>query len=182
MALSPTLWRTCRVLAGPTRLALFRGLARHPGCAVSELADEAGISLPRASQELRRLQSRGLVAVERTGRFVRYYPEPDPLVSSAKPILRAMLEFFARNDASCDPQLALLAQGLGHARRIEMIRALRTGPMDLQTLQTRVQVPMATLRHHFKFLAEGGWVRRNGPRWELATAESPLAKTLLKLL
>jgi DNA-binding transcriptional ArsR family regulator len=182
MALSPTLWRTCRVLAGPTRLALFRSLAQTPGRSVSELAEEVRISVPRASQELRRLQSRGLVGVERTGRFVRYYPESDPLVSSAQPILRAMLECLARSDRGADRELTRLAQGLGHARRIEIVRALRAGSMDLRALQAHLHMPMATLHHHVKLLAEGGWIQRDGPAWKLAGCGSPLAQCLLDLL
>ena len=38
MALSPTLWRTCRILSGGTRLALLRRVIKHPGLSVSELA------------------------------------------------------------------------------------------------------------------------------------------------
>jgi DNA-binding IclR family transcriptional regulator len=182
MALSPTLWRTCRVLSGPTRLTLFRCIVQNPGCSVTELADEARIGLSRASQELRRLQSRGLVGVERTGRFVRYYPESDPLVSSAKPILRAMLESFARSAAGDDRELARLAQGLGHARRIEIVRALRAGSLDLRGLQARLPMPMATLHHHVKLLAEAGWILRDGQTWKLAASGSPLAQSLLKLL
>ena len=79
MALSPTLWRTCRVLAGGTRLALLRRVIKHPGLSVSELVAAEKIDLARASQELRRLQARGIVDVEREGRRVRYFPEPDPL-------------------------------------------------------------------------------------------------------
>ena len=69
---------------------MLQRIIRSPGLCVSDLAAAEGISLGRASQELRRLQSRGLVRVERILRYVRYYPESDPLVASAKPILEAM--------------------------------------------------------------------------------------------
>ena len=51
MALSPTLWRTCRVLSGTTRLSLLQRIIRSPGLCVSDLAAAEGISLGRASQE-----------------------------------------------------------------------------------------------------------------------------------
>ena len=61
MALAPTLWRTCRVLAGATRLALLRLIIESPDLRVADLAALAGLSESRTSQELRRLQARGLV-------------------------------------------------------------------------------------------------------------------------
>lgn len=41
--LNPTLWRTCRMLAGTTRIRLLRELHTHPGQSVSELARAVGI-------------------------------------------------------------------------------------------------------------------------------------------
>jgi DNA-binding transcriptional ArsR family regulator len=182
MSLSPTLWRTCRVLSGPTRLALFRRIAGSPGQCVSHLATAEGISLPRASQELRRLQSRGLVAVERLGRYVQYYPESDPLVASAKPILRAMQETFAGMPASKDAQTARLAQGLAHEKRIALVRILRKEEQSLRGLLALSGLSPQGLQHHLEFLKEGGWVERSGNKWRLAVHDVPLAKALLKLL
>ena len=42
MALHPTLWRTCRVLAGPTRLRLLRRVIARPGLTVQQLAMPRG--------------------------------------------------------------------------------------------------------------------------------------------
>lgn len=182
MALSPTLWRTCRVLSGETRLALFRGIVRNPGWSVSQLAEAERISWSRASQELRRLQSRGLVGVERVGRHVRYYPESDPLVPSARPLLRVMQEIFTQEAPPDHPALARMAKGLSHPRRIDIVRALQEGPLGLSGLQARVHIPLQTLQHHLKFLREGGWVVADDKVWKAARNDSPLAKSLLKLL
>lgn len=180
--LSPTLWRTCRILSGPTRLALIRRIIREPGQSVSELAKAERLSWPRASQELRRLQSRGLVQVERTGRYVRYYPEADPLVSSAKPLLRALQEICARFPPEEDERVARMAQGLSHAKRLEIVRLLRQDPLAFPTLRARTRMPNATLWRHLGILEEAGWIRRDGRIWKLAANETPLAKCLLKLL
>lgn len=182
MGLSPTLWRTCRVLSGPTRLSLFRRIIEEPGQFVSQLAKAENISIPRASQELRRLQSRGLVGVERPGRHVRYFPESDPLVSSAKPILRAMQETCAQNPRSEDGRIAKLAHGLSHEKRMAVVRALRTGPLRFDGLQAELGMSHQTLRHHLKFLEAGGWVERAGKAWRLCPGDDPLAKCLLKML
>ena len=182
MGLSPTLWRTCRVLSGETRMALFRRIVETPGQTVSALAKAEEISLARASQELRRLQSRGLVGVERSGRFVRYYPEADPLVSSAKPLLRAMQEACARYPAAGDRRSTLLAKGVSHAKRMALVQALRAGPLEFGEMQARLDLPEQTLRHHVRFLAEGGWVERQEGKWGLVPGEHPLAMALMKLM
>ena len=182
MALSPSLRRTCRVLAGGTRLALLRRIIKHPGLSVSELAAAEKIDLARASQELRRLQARGLVGVEREGRRVRYYPEPDPLVASAKPLLRALQEACAKYPPAGDEQTAALAQGLSHARRIAVVQALQAGPRKFQALQAAVQIPGQTLWHHLRFWEAGGWVERTRGQWRRAPDDHPLAKCLLKLI
>ncbi len=182
MALSPTLWRTCRVLSGRLRLALFRRIIASPGQCVSQLAQAENISIPRASQELRRLQSRGLVGVERPGKFVQYFPESDPLVASAKPILRAMQMTCAQVPAAADDRTARLAQGLSHAKRIAMVRALQEGPKSMTELQAHLRLSPANCRHHLKFLREGGWVEREGKTPRLAPNDAPLAQCLLKLI
>ncbi len=63
--LNPTLWRTCRMLTGTNRVRLLRELHDHPGQSVSQLAAALGIGPSDASQELRRIQSRGLLKSER---------------------------------------------------------------------------------------------------------------------
>ena len=182
MALSPTLWRTCRVLSGTTRVALLRRIVALPGQTVSALAAAETISLARASQELRRLQSRGLVGVGRTGKFVRYFPEADPLVPSAKPLLRAMQEAFGRHPASKDGQTAALAKGVSHEKRIALVKALKEGVMGVAELQARLGIPAQTVWHHLRFLSAGGWVEHRGRTWALGALGHPLAKSLLKLM
>jgi len=182
MGLSPTLWRTCRVLSGSTRVALFRRIICNPGQSVSELAKAEMISRPRASQELRRLQSRGLVRVERAGRFVRYFPESDPLVSSAKPLLRAMRESCRRFPAEADGRMVATAAGLSHAKRMDVVRVLREGPLGTGGLRARLRMPAETLWHHLGFLENGGWIERVGKAWRLAANDHPLAKCLLGLI
>ena len=180
--LSPTLWRTCRILAGVTRLSLLRRIIQVPGQCVSDLAKAEKISKPRASQELRRLQSRGLVQVERRGRYVRYYPESDPLVSSAKPLLQAMRATFRQIPPEMNDQVAKTAMGLSHAKRMAVVRVLREGPRDIHELAATLRMPVETVRHHMDFLKDGGWVECTATVWKLAAIDSPLAKCLMKLL
>ena len=182
MALSPTLWRTCRVLAGPTRLELLRRVIATPDQCVTDLSGALDISETRASQELRRLQARGLVQAVRAGRHVRYRPVPDPLVASARPLLAAMKAALARNSPEADAQTRRVAKAYGHARRILIARELQSGPVTTAGLHAVLGLPWMALSRHLRALNAGGVARRTQAGWELAPNPHPLAKCLAELL
>lgn len=179
-ALNPTLWRTCRMLAGATRVKLLRELHDRPGRGVTELARAAGIGTSDASQELRRIQSRGLLQVDRRGSHVLYRLEADPQVASAAPLLRALRTTLARN--AQDPEIARIAQGLAHPRRIAIAKALRRSPLRPGQLRAELGLATSTARSHLARLVESGWVKRVGDWLVLEPAAHPLAKALIRLL
>lgn len=182
MELTPSLWRTCRVLAGATRLELLRRIIETPDQCVAELTRAVGLSETRASQELRRLQSRGLVQTERSGRWVRYRPVPDPKVPSAKPILAAMKSALARRGVEADAQTIGVARAFSHERRLKVACALQNGPSRSKTLGFVTGIPIVALARHMRLLKAGGVVRRSRQGWELAPHPHPLAKCLAGLL
>ena len=177
--LTPTLWRTARVLAGPVRLELLRRIARTPDLSVTDLAATLQLSHPRASQELRRLQARGLVQAVRGGRYVTYRPVPDPKVPSAKPLLTAARAALAKWP---DEETGCVAQAFGHDRRLKIVRALRAGAQPAMALQRMADMPEIALYRHLRVLQEAAVVRRTKRGWELAPTRHPLAKALQQLL
>lgn len=181
MKLHPTLWRTCRVLTGKTRLRLFRLVVDSPGTTVTRLAEQAKIGCSRASQELRRLQSRGLLRVEREGKYVRYFPQPDPQVPSARPILEAMETTFARSSSSSDMQIQLVATALSHPRRSVILRELLNGPRNIHALQASLRISLRPLYRHLNILQEGGLIRQSQMVFRIARNSHPLAKCLMAL-
>ncbi|NCA81729.1 MAG: ArsR family transcriptional regulator [Opitutae bacterium] len=179
MILTPTLWRTSRVLAGPTRLDLLRRILAGAGPGVSEFAAAAGLSEPRASQELRRLQARGLVQMVREGRHVTYRPVPDAKVPSAKPLLAAAKAALAKRP---DEETIRVAQAFGHDRRLRIVRELMNGPRPARELAAAAGIPEMALFRHLRPLKEGGVARRTKNGWELAPNSHPLAKAMKALL
>ena len=179
MQLTPTLWRTCRVLAGPTRLALLRRIVEAPNRCVTDLAAEIQVSEPRASQELRRLQSRGLVQMVRTGPWTRYRPVTDPKVASAKPLLAAARESFAKWP---DEETRRIAHACGHERRLKILHLLQKGPRDGAELRQFGALSRPALFRHLAVLAAGGLVRRTPDGWERIGQPHPLAHAVLRLL
>ena len=179
MQLTPTLWRTARVLAGPTRLALLRRIVETPNRCVTDLAAEIQVSEPRASQELRRLQSRGLVQMERTGPWTRYRPVTDPKVVSAKPLLAAAKESFAKWP---DEETRRVAQAFGHERRLKIVQLLQKGVHDSAELRKHGALSRPAQFRHLAVLQAGGMVRRAKGGWERVANPHPLAQTMLRLL
>ncbi len=182
MELSPTLWRTCRVLSGRTRLRLFRLVVKAPGLPVSELAERADVDCPVASQELRRLQSRGLIRRGTAGRNVFYRPEPDPQVPSAAPILKAMQAAFAAAPAEEDSRTAAIAAALAHPRRIAILQELRAGPRNIHALAAALHISRRTLYHHLQALRRGKMIGRGRLVFRPVPNRHPLAVGLVALL
>ena len=180
--LHPTLWRSCRILSGKTRIELLRLVVDRLDPSVSELAAQLNISVPRASQELRRLQSRGLIQAVRTGVHVRYRPVPDRLVSTAAPLLQAMQETFRQFPPDADEQSLRIAAAFSHVRRLALARLLLPGPMDVQTLEEMAGMARNPLNRHLRLLLAGGVIRRSGKTIALAENPHPLAQGLLEIL
>jgi DNA-binding Lrp family transcriptional regulator len=154
----------------------------RPDLSVAELAAQLKISVPRASQELRRLQSRGLIQAVRTGVHVRYRPVPDRLVSTAAPLLQAMQETFRQFPPAADDQSLRIAVAFSHERRLALARLLLPGAMDIQSLGEMAGLARNPLNRHLRILREGGVIRRSGKILAIADNPHPLAQGLLEIL
>lgn len=180
--LNPTLWRTCRVLAGTNRIKLLRHLHEHPGQNIANLAEALGISRPYASQEMRRIQSRGLLKPIRQGAALVYVPSTDPQVASAKPLLKALQASLNAFPAARDGELVALATGLAHERRIAIARSLLQGPKTRAELLTDIPMVPCSYSLHLRKLVAAGFVARRGQRLCIQTPDHPLGRALANLL
>ena len=179
--LNPTLWRTCRALTGRTRLGLLRQVLEQPGLNVSQLAERLGTGISDASQELRRLQSRGLFMRSCQGASVVYLPIPDPQVPSAAPLLKALQAAWNGNRSGIE-EVARLAKGLACERRLSLVRALSQQPRSAGHLADLVRTGPDNLKKHLRILRESGWVAKEGKVFVLRPATHPVQAALLKLL
>lgn len=180
--LNPTLWRTCRALAGDIRIRLLRELLARPGQGVTDLAAAVGIGQSDASQELRRLQSRGLLRRVRQGRRICYRLRPDPQVPSAAPLLQALKSALAGRPPAKDETLRRLAAGLAHETRIKLARELHTGPRRNADLAQALRLAPNVVHRHVRRLIAAGWIRREGSWLLFDPPRHPFARTLTKLL
>ena len=180
--LNPTLWRTCKMLTGHTRIRLLRALLEHPGEGVSALGKRAGIGESAASQELRRIQSRGLLQAERRGVHLVYRMAADPQVSSAAPLLKAIQTAMASLPPERDLEMASIAAGLSHERRIRILRALLAGPLPAAELQSAVRLSDHPFHAHMATLLTSGFATRSRDGVQSCVPNHPLAKALAKLV
>ena len=179
--LNPTLWRTCRVLAGKTRIKLLRQLHDHPGQNVSELAMSVGIGRSDASQELRRLQSRGLLQAEQNGSHLLYRMAADPQVLSATPLLKALKAAFASYPPERDEEICSIATGLAYPRRIALAKALLETPQTELALQISLNLSSFATFTHLRILMNSGFVRRDKHLLRFEPLAHPLAGELVRL-
>ncbi|HEX8490090.1 MAG TPA: winged helix-turn-helix transcriptional regulator, partial [Chthoniobacterales bacterium] len=98
----PTLWRTCRVLANRKRLQILALLLRQPNQTVSVVAERMGLTVPTASQYLRALEARGLLACRRVGRSVEYRVSADTREGAAGKIINALRPVLSRRAKSIE--------------------------------------------------------------------------------
>jgi DNA-binding MarR family transcriptional regulator len=180
--LSPTFWRTCRVLTEEHRIACLAAVIEHPGATVDDLAKQNNYSQPVTSVFLRALQARGLLTPVRVSRFVRYYPIPDPLVDSAAPMLKAMTNAFSDEKLPFD-QIRRIMTAFTHPRRIKITAILNSCPMDAMTLSAATGISMPAMNRHLDKLSRRGFaVEDPSGKWHIACPESALAHAVLKLV
>lgn len=180
--LNPTLWRTCKMLSGQTRIRLLRQLHQHPGRNVRDLGAAVGIKRAGASQELRRIQSRGLLKSARHGCPLVYSMQPDPQVASAAPLLKAIQTALTSRPPERDLEMCVLTHGLAHERRIRIARALLESPRSISDLGPIVNVPAPSLAKHVRALINSGFATKRNDQIHFTEPRHPLARALVVLL
>ncbi len=155
--LRPTLWRTCRVIACETRLRLLWCLFEKEGLCVSDLAAEVGISDQNASTQLRAINARGLISVQRVKLEVFYHPEANPEVEHAEALLNALRQ--AHEDQMSFKSVIRQATAFTHARRIQIIRSLAEKRGSIADLEECLKIPRPSLGHHLLKLEARNFVK-----------------------
>lgn len=177
--LSPSLWRTCRVLANEIRLKLLWKLFQNGECSMSMIADSLGLKESTASTYLRLLNSRGLILCERSRNFVFYRAEANPVVECSVTLFDALRGCY---DAFMPIKMVRFkVTAFTHPRRIDIVSALKQGGMEVGPLSVKTQISPPSLYRHLKKLEARGFVMCQGQTVELRETEDNLSETLLKL-
>ena len=178
-ALRPTLWRTCRALANPKRLAVLRWLSIHGERDVSAVAQAMSWPLSLTSEALRMLNARGLLSVRRSGRHVCYRVGTDRSLPESALLLKAVVKLLGQSGSSSDDICKILT-GVTHPRRQQILQLLRR-QMRFGELKARTRISAAALCRHLGKLRARGLVERSRDRYRLAWPGDPLRQALLEL-
>ncbi len=178
--MQPTLWRTCRALANRRRLEMLRLLMRYPGLTVSAVSRRLHLSLPVTSSYLRALEARGLLTVQRNGRWVKYSPG-STVTSSLTAGLIAAIQATFEGDPHALPHVFKLATAFTHPTRILIIQILRTQPHSLAQLQARTHLSRWALLRHVRKLEARGFIKTMDDFLILAKPSDQLGQALLCL-
>jgi DNA-binding transcriptional ArsR family regulator len=177
--LSPTLWRTCRVLANRQRLLILRCLLRKAPQTVTQIAASLGFGMPLASQYLRMLQARGLIRSDRSGREVFYSDRTDPLVPSAAGLLRVLRSALTSSDASLDEAMFMVT-AFTHPRRVLIVRTLGPAGMRVEELRRATGISTRAMRRHLTKLRKRGVLSQNETFVKRSTKGSRLLQCLVR--
>ena len=138
-SLTPSLWKTCRVLANAKRVRLFRLLddeGKRPANVWHVRASFRKMSLGTCSLYLKHLQARGLLRFRREGVQVFYSVSPDSKVPQAAGVVATLRACFRAGWT--DAETAALFNALrnpGHVAIVVLLQSRRTW------------VPAAEIRH-----------------------------------
>ncbi len=157
LPVQPTLWRTCRAIANPTRLQIFALLVEQPGQTVSAVARRLKQPLSVASESLRTLEARGLLTARRVGRRVEYRPSPVRGGDPAQGLVAALRLAF-QHESQPVQTLFRLATAFTHPRRVEIVRGLQEAPQTLGQMQIASGISGRALRRHLRKLEARGFV------------------------
>ena len=179
--LIPTLWRTCRVLAHERRLRMLAAVCRRGPATVSALAAAGGLPAHKASECLRQLQARGLLAVRRESRWVFYEARADPLVGHAAPLLATACRAIRRGESTEEMIRAFTA--FTHPRRIRIVQVLGGRPARAAELAGACRISLPALERHLAKLARRNLVKRDADgHWRLVRTSAGLRRALLHLV
>jgi DNA-binding transcriptional ArsR family regulator len=179
MTLVPTLWRTCRVLANQKRLRLLHYVIKKPLSSVAHIATSLHLPVHVASEYLRALNARGLLRAKRQGRLVLYEAVADFSVPEAWILLVTVESAINKQHKTKDILFSLT--GFTHPRRIELVRAIHAGAVDLRSLKIKTGCSTPAVTRHLRKLRRRGFVVSDHGLYRCATPTNPLAKTLLAL-
>ena len=133
-----------------------------------------------ATQSLRSLAARGLLAAKREGAWVYYRPRADPTIAEAGALLTS-LRHALRNDEDAVKNIYRLATAFTHPRRQTIYETLRRGDKGLADLRKETGISMRALRRHLDKLRDRGFVIWGEGRYRATVPPGSFAKALARL-
>ena len=161
--LTPTLWKTCRVVANPVRLRILRILMKKKVLTVMDMVQMMDMPKGTISLYLKELQARGLIHAKRKSVNVFYEFKSDPIVPQAAKIMDIVTALF-RGKGS-DKDIIALFSALRTSNAVKMLAYLLKdgGWVDCTALGRRLRISLLTVLKHRRTLCRNGFVEIEAP-------------------
>jgi len=169
----------CRTIAQSTRLQLLWHVFTDKELCVRDLALQAGISEPNASNQLQALADKELIIPKRGKLKVIYKPVPQPETLCAKILLPALKE--CQNKKVSFRTVIHEATAFTHERRIQIVRCLAVSDEPVDSLIKKTGMTTSSLSRHLKKLLDRDFIQKQGKVYQLQQPDSVLAQCLLEL-
>jgi len=169
----------CRTIAQSTRLQLLWSVFEDEELCVQDLALQAGISAPNASNQLQALADKELITPKRGKLKVIYKPVLRPETFCAKILLPALKE--CQNKKVSFQTVIRKATAFTNERRIQIVRCLAVSDESFNSLIKKTGMTTSSLSRHLKKLLNRNFIQKKGKVYQLRQPNSILAHGLLKL-
>lgn len=181
--LSPTLWRSCRVLANERRLRLLKSVLEKGPLSVSEAAAENALPLSISSAYLRQLNARGFLRVSRHGSQVFYRVGSDPLVQHAEILLACVCDAIRACSTVRDFHRVMYSLTTCTCpRRIKLVRSIARMPaLEYDALRRETGLSKTALSRQLEKLLHRRVIIERDERYHLAVCRDPLIAQLVQL-
>lgn len=169
----------CRTIAHSTRLQLLWNVFEDDERCVRDLALQAGISEPNASNQLQALKAKELIIPKRGKRKVFYEPNCQPKNLCAKTLFPALRKY-QENGISFETVIRE-ATAFTHERRIQIVRCLAVSDEPFDSLLSKTGMSTPALNRHLKKLIDRNVIQKEGKVYKLCQPASVMARCLLEL-
>jgi len=172
-------WKICRTIANSTRLKLLWLLFERDELCVSQLQSLSGMTQSNASNQLKLLNSQGLILSRRKKMNVIYRAEAAADAADAAALLRALKHCHAESV----PFTAVIRQATAftHERRIEIVCALDKSPRSFNELIEATGMGSSALSRHLRKLESRGVVQSAAGSYDVSRPDTAFGSAVLKI-
>lgn len=136
--------------------------------------------LSLASENLRALEARGLLAAKRVGKHVKYLPGDSAANPAAHDLVVVLRKALLREKHPFET-IFRLATAFTHPRRIEVFRALQGEPRTAAQIQQATRISERAVRRHLWKLESRGFVVYRIGRYAAVNRSDAFGRELVRL-
>lgn len=171
------LWKTCRILANPTRLSFIRRLNKTPNLCVNSMAQAENISEVVASQHLKLLREHGFLQAFPASKWVHYRIAETKTDSHAGRLIVPLCKILSARRPDLGALIHIFT-AFTHPRRVDITKILQSQQASFEQLVTLCDISSQALYRHLNKLIDRGVITETNRVYRLNSQTSDLDKAL----